>query len=181
LEGAIAKARQIAAQTEGAVMLEQFENPVNPEIHRQTTAQEIWSATDGNVDAFVCGVGTGGTISGVADVIKNRNPHFKAIVVEPAESPVISGGIHKQHTIHGIGLGFIPKNLDMDIVDDIEQVSMQQALEMCNRLIREEGIMAGMSSGANICAAIRVAGRLGKGKTVVTLIHDSGERYLHGN
>lgn len=178
MRGAINKAQEIVAQTPGAFMPQQFENPANPEIHRQTTAQEIWSATDGEVDAFVCGVGTGGTISGVADVIKNRNPQFKVIAVEPAESPVISGGTHSPHKIQGIGAGFIPKNLEVDLLDGIELVSTEQAFAMRKRLIEEEGIMAGISSGASVCAALRIAAQLGSGKTVVTIIHDTGERYL---
>lgn len=177
MTGAINKAAEIAAET-GAFMPQQFENPANPEIHRQTTAQEIWSATGGQIDAFVCGVGTGGTISGVADVIKARNPQFIAIAVEPAESPVISGGSHSPHKIQGIGAGFVPKNLDVDLLDGIEQVSTEEAFAMRKRLIEEEGIMAGISSGASVCAAIRVAQRLGAGKTVVTIVHDTGERYL---
>ncbi len=178
MRGAIAKAQEIADATPGAFMPQQFENPANPEVHRQTTAQEIWAATDGKVDAFVCGVGTGGTISGVADVIKKRNPDFWVVAVEPSESPVISGGTHSPHKIQGIGAGFIPKNLDIDLIDEIEQVSTEQAFAMRKRLIEEEGIMAGISSGASICAALRVAERLGEGKTVVTIIHDTGERYL---
>jgi cysteine synthase A len=178
MRGAINKAQEIVGQTPGAFMPQQFENPANPETHRQTTAQEIWSATDGEVDAFVCGVGTGGTISGVADVIKNRNPQFQVIAVEPAESPVISGGSHSPHKIQGIGAGFIPKNLEIDLLDGIELVSTEQAFAMRKRLIEEEGIMAGVSSGASVCAALRVAEQLGSGKTVVTIIHDTGERYL---
>lgn len=177
MKGAINKAEEIASET-GAFMPQQFENPANPEIHRQTTAQEIWSGTDGQIDAFVCGVGTGGTISGVADVIKNRNPQFQAIAVEPVESPVISGGSHSPHKIQGIGAGFVPKNLDVDLLDGIELVSTEEAFAMRRRLIQEEGIMAGISSGASVCAALRVAERLGGGKTVVTIIHDTGERYL---
>ncbi|MCK5188769.1 MAG: cysteine synthase A, partial [Methylococcales bacterium] len=133
MKGAIAKATEIANETEGAYMPQQIENPANPEIHRKTTAQEIWSATDGKVDAFVCGVGTGGTISGVADVIKNRNKDFQVIAVEPSESPVISGGTHSPHKIQGIGAGFIPANLDVDLVDSIEQVSTEEAFAMRKR------------------------------------------------
>ncbi|MCQ8127050.1 cysteine synthase A [Methylomonas rivi] len=177
MKGAINKAHEIVAET-GAFMPQQFENPANPEVHRQTTAQEIWSGTDGQIDAFVCGVGTGGTITGVADVLKNRNPEFKAIAVEPSESPVISGGTHSPHKIQGIGAGFVPKNLDVDLLDGIELVSTEDAFAMRKRLIREEGIMAGISSGASVCAALRVAARLGVGKTVVTIVHDTGERYL---
>ncbi len=178
MKGAIAKATEIVSNTAGAYMPQQFENPANPEIHRKTTAQEIWSATDGNIDAFVCGVGTGGTLSGVAEVIKNRNKDIKVIAVEPSESPVISGGIHSPHKIQGIGAGFIPKNLDVDLVDAIEQVSTEEAFAMRKRLCSEEGIMAGISSGASVCAALRVAEKLGAGKTVVTIVHDTGERYL---
>ena len=178
MKGAIAKATEIVAETEGAFMPQQFENPANPEIHRKTTAQEIWSATNGKVDAFVCGVGTGGTITGVADVIKNRKQDFKAIAVEPSESPVISGGVHSPHKIQGIGAGFIPENLDIDLIDAIEKVSTEEAFAMRKRLIEEEGIMAGISSGASVCAALRVSEQMGAGKTVVTIIHDTGERYL---
>ncbi len=178
MKGALAKAQQIVEQTSGAFMPQQFKNPANPEIHRQTTAQEVWSGTDGNIDAFVCGVGTGGTISGVADVIKKRKAGVEIVAVEPEESPVISGGQHSPHKIQGIGAGFIPDNLDVDLLDSIELVHTDQAFAMRKRLFEEEGIMAGISSGASVCAAIRVAERLGPGKTVVTVIHDTGERYL---
>ena len=177
MSGAIRKANEVAAEFQ-AFMPQQFENPANPEVHRQTTAQEIWSGTDGQIDAFVCGVGTGGTITGVADVMKSRNPLFKAIAVEPVESPVISGGTHSPHKIQGIGAGFVPKNLDVDLLDGIELVCTADAFAMRNRLIEEEGIMAGISSGASVCGAVRVAQQLGVGKTVVTIIHDTGERYL---
>ncbi|MGJ0491239.1 cysteine synthase A [Methylobacter sp.] len=178
MKGAINKAEEIVASTPGAFMPQQFENPANPEIHRQTTAQEIWSATNGNIDAFVCGVGTGGTISGVADVIKKRKEDFQVIAVEPVESPVISGGTHSPHKIQGIGAGFVPKNLSVDLLDAIELVSTDEAFAVRKRLIEEEGILAGISSGASVCAALRVAKKLGQGKTVVTIIHDTGERYL---
>ncbi|WP_027158216.1 cysteine synthase A [Methylobacter luteus] len=178
MKGAINKAEEIVAGTPGAFMPQQFENPANPEIHRQTTAQEIWSATNGNIDAFVCGVGTGGTISGVADVIKKRKEDFQVIAVEPVESPVISGGTHSPHKIQGIGAGFVPKNLSVDLLDAIELVSTDEAFAVRKRLIEEEGILAGISSGASVCAALRVAKKLGPGKTVVTIIHDTGERYL---
>jgi cysteine synthase A len=177
MSGAIRKANEIAAECQ-AFMPQQFENPANPEVHRHTTAQEIWSGTDGQIDAFVCGVGTGGTITGVADVMKSRNPLFKAFAVEPVESPVISGGTHSPHKIQGIGAGFVPKNLDMDLLDGIELVCTADAFAMRKRLIEEEGIMAGISSGASVCGAVRVAKQLGVGKTVVTIIHDTGERYL---
>jgi cysteine synthase A len=178
MKGAISKAEELVANTSGAFMPQQFENPANPEIPKQTTAQEIWSATEGNIDAFVCGVGTGGTISGVADVIKKRKENFQVIAVEPAESPVISGGTHSPHKIQGIGAGFIPKNLNVDLLDAIELVSTDEAFAMRKRLIEEEGVLAGISSGASVCAALRVAKKLGPGKTVVTIVHDTGERYL---
>jgi cysteine synthase len=177
MTGAINKALEIA-DTEGAFMPKQFENPANPEIHRRTTAEEIWAATEGKIDAFVCGVGTGGTISGVAEVIKSRKPGFEVIAVEPLESPVISGGKHSPHKIQGIGAGFIPKNLNVSILDSIEQVSTAEAFAMRQSLVTKEGILAGISSGASICAALRVAERLGAGKVVVTIVHDTGERYL---
>ena len=176
--GAIKKAEEITAKIEGAYMPQQFENPANPEIHRKTTAQEVWSGTDGEIDAFVCGVGTGGTITGVADVIKKRNKEIKIVAVEPSESPVISGGTHSPHKIQGIGAGFIPLNLDVDLLDSIEQVSTDEAFACRKALIEEEGILAGVSSGASVFAALRVAKQLGPGKTVVTMIHDTGERYL---
>jgi len=178
MTGAINKAKELIAQTDNAFMPQQFENPANPDIHRKTTAQEIWSATDGNIDAFVCGVGTGGTISGVSEVIKTRTDDFIAIAVEPAESPVISGGQHSPHKIQGIGAGFIPKNLDIDLIDGVELVSTEEALSMRKRLVEEEGILAGISTGASVCAALRIAKNLGAGKTVVTIMHDTGERYL---
>ncbi len=178
MTGAIKKAKELIAQTDNAFMPQQFENPINPDIHRKTTAQEIWSATDGNIDAFVCGVGTGGTISGVSEIIKSRKENFIAIAVEPAESPIISGGQHSPHKIQGIGAGFIPKNLDVDLIDGIELVSTEEAFAMRLRLVQEEGILAGISTGASVCAALRIAQKLGAGKTVVTMMHDTGERYL---
>jgi cysteine synthase A len=177
MTGAINKAIEISTN-DGAFMPKQFENPANPEIHRQTTAEEIWAATEGKVDAFVCGVGTGGTITGVAEVIKSRNSAFQAIAVEPVESPLISGGKHSPHKIQGIGAGFIPKNLNLSIVDSVEQVSTAEAFAMRHSLAVEEGILAGISSGASVCAALRVAEKLGAGKMVVTIVHDTGERYL---
>ncbi len=178
MSGAISKAQKIVAETEGAYMPQQFDNPANPEIHRKTTAQEIWSGTDGALDAFVCGVGTGGTITGVADVIKKRKPAFQVVAVEPEESPVISGGTHSPHKIQGIGAGFIPNNLDVDLLDSVEKVNTEEAFAFRTRLAMEEGILAGISSGASICAALRIAKKLGPGKMVVTVVHDTGERYL---
>ncbi len=179
MKGAIAKAAEIVAETEGAFMPQQFENPANPEIHRKTTAEEIWSDTDGKVDAIVAGVGTGGTITGVAEVIKSRNPEFKAIAVEPVDSPVISGGQPGPHKIQGIGAGFIPKNLNVDIVDGTEQVGNDEAMQMARRLSDEEGIAGGISSGAAMVAALRVAAYPEmKGKTIVVVIPSMAERYM---
>ncbi|MDC9726007.1 MAG: cysteine synthase A [Gammaproteobacteria bacterium] len=178
MKGAIARANQIVSTTEGAFLPQQFDNPVNPEIHRQTTGPEIWSDTNGKVDAFVCGVGTGGTISGVASVLKENNKEVKVVAVEPEESPILSGGQHRPHKIQGIGAGFIPNNLNLDLVDSVSQVSSEQAMEMRKRLIQEEGILAGISSGASVSAALQLAEELGEGKVVVTVVHDTGERYL---
>ncbi|WP_428244201.1 cysteine synthase A [Gynuella sp.] len=178
MTGAINKAKELLEQYPDAFMPQQFENPANPEVHRKTTAEEIWKATDGNIDAFVAGVGTGGTISGVASVIKSRNSAFQAIAVEPEESPVISGGTHSPHKIQGIGAGFIPANLAVELLDGIEKVNTADAFAMRERLIKEEGIFGGISAGANVAAALRVAKKLGAGKTVVTVICDTGERYL---
>ena len=178
MPGAIKKAEEINEQIQGAFMPQQFENPANPEIHRKTTAQEVWSGTNGEIDAFVCGVGTGGTITGVADVLKKRNKEVKIVAVEPSESPVISGGKHSPHKIQGIGAGFIPANLDVNLLDSVEQVSTEEAIACRKALIEKEGILGGISSGASVCAALRIAKQLGPGRTVVTMIHDTGERYL---
>ncbi|MCF7822492.1 MAG: cysteine synthase A [Mariprofundaceae bacterium] len=179
MKGAIARAEEIAASTEGAFLPQQFENPANPEIHRQTTAEEIWKDTDGKVDAIVAGVGTGGTITGAAEVLKERNPEFKAYAVEPADSPVISGGSPGPHKIQGIGAGFIPKNLNVDIVDGVEQVTNDEAFAMARRLSDEEGIPGGISSGAAVAAALRVAARPEmKGKRIVVIIPSMAERYI---
>jgi cysteine synthase A len=179
MKGAIAKASEITTSTEGAYMPQQFENPANPEIHRQTTAQEIWSDCDGKVDAIVAGVGTGGTITGVAEVIKQRNPDFKAFAVEPADSPIISGGTPGPHKIQGIGAGFIPKNLNVNILDGVEQVTNDQAFSMARRLSDEEGIPGGISSGAAVAAALQVAARPEmQGKRIVVIIPSCAERYM---
>jgi len=179
MKGAIAQAEEIVAETEGAVMPQQFENPANPEIHRQTTAQEIWSDCDGKVDAVVAGVGTGGTITGVAEVIKQRNPAFKAFAVEPADSPVISGEAPGPHKIQGIGAGFIPKNLNVDILDGAVKVTNDEAFEMARRLSNEEGIPGGISSGAAVAAALKVAARPEmKGKRIVVILPSMAERYM---
>jgi cysteine synthase A len=179
MKGAIAKAEELAASIDGAFMPQQFDNPANPEIHRQTTAQEIWTDCDGKVDVLVAGVGTGGTITGVAEVLKQRNPNFKAIAVEPAESPVISGGAPGPHKIQGIGAGFIPKNLNMAIVDGVEQVSNDDAIAMARRLADEEGIPGGISSGAAVTAALRIAAKDEmKGKRIVVILPSMAERYM---
>jgi len=179
MKGAIAKAVEIAAETDNAFMPQQFANPANPEIHRKTTAEEIWSDTDGKVDAIVAGVGTGGTITGVAEVLKSRNPDFQAIAVEPADSPVISGGDPGPHKIQGIGAGFIPANLNVDIIDSVEQVTNEEAIAMARRLSDEEGIAGGISSGAAVTAALRVAARPDmKGKRIVVIIPSMAERYM---
>jgi len=179
MKGAIAKAEEIVAATDGAFMPQQFENPANPEIHRKTTAEEIWKDSDGKVDALVAGVGTGGTITGVAEVLKSRNPDFQAIAVEPVDSPVISGGKPGPHKIQGIGAGFIPKNLNVDVIDSVEQVSNDEALQTARRLSDEEGIAGGISSGAAVAAALRVAARPDmKGKTIVAVIPSMAERYM---
>jgi len=179
MKGAIEKAKELVTTVDGAFMPQQFENPANPQIHRETTAEEIWSDTEGRVDAIVAGVGTGGTITGVAEVIKSRNPDFKAFAVEPADSPVISGGQPGPHKIQGIGAGFIPKNLNMDIVDGVEQVSNEEAFAMARRLADEEGIPGGISSGAAMTAALRVAAREDMaGKRIVAIIPSMAERYM---
>jgi cysteine synthase A len=179
MKGAIEKAREITAKTAGAFMPQQFENPANPEIHRRTTAEEIWADTDGQIDAIVAGVGTGGSITGVAEVIKSRNAGFQAFAVEPADSPVISGGDPGPHKIQGIGAGFIPKNLNTDILDGVEQVSNDDAMAMARRLSSAEGIPGGISSGAAVVAALRVAAREEmKQKRIVVILPSMAERYM---
>ncbi|GAV21287.1 cysteine synthase A [Mariprofundus micogutta] len=179
MKGAIAKAEEITASTEGAFMPQQFENPANPEVHRTTTAEEIWADCDGNVDAIVAGVGTGGTISGTGEVLKSRNPDFKVFAVEPADSPVISGEAPGPHKIQGIGAGFIPKNLNVDILDGVEKVTNDEAFAMARRLSDEEGLPGGISSGAAVTAALRVAARPEmKGKRIVVILPSMAERYM---
>lgn len=179
MRDAVSKAMEIMRATPGAVMLEQFRNPANPETHAQTTALEILDDTEGRVDALVAGVGTGGTISGVGRVLKDKVPHAKIIAVEPADSAVLSGKPPAPHCIQGIGAGFIPENLDIGLVDEIIPVSERAAVEHTRRLAREEGILGGLSSGAAIAAALRVARRAEmKGKTLVVILPDTGERYL---
>ncbi len=179
MKGAIKKANELAQSDSNYFIPQQFDNPANPEIHRKTTAEEIWNDTDGKVDILVAGVGTGGTITGVAQVIKPRKPSFKAIAVEPATSPVLSGGQPGPHKIQGIGAGFIPSIVDMKLVDEVIQVTNDEAFAMAKRLIREEGILCGISSGGNVAAALKVAQRPeNKGKLIVTIIPSTGERYL---
>jgi cysteine synthase A len=179
MKGAIAKAEEIHENTPNSFMPDQFGNPANPEIHRLTTAEEIWNDTDGEVDILISGVGTGGTITGVAEVIKSRKPSFQAIAVEPADSPVLSGGTPGPHKIQGIGAGFIPKVLNTAIIDETIQVTNEQAFATARRLAKEEGIMCGISSGAATWAALQVATREeNKGKNIVVIIPDTGERYL---
>jgi cysteine synthase A len=179
MKAAIEKAGEIASTTPNAYMPQQFENPANPEIHEKTTGPEIWEDSGHNIDAIVAGVGTGGTITGVARYIKKLNPNFKAIAVEPADSPVISGGSPGPHKIQGIGAGFIPKNLDTSLVDETITVSNEEAFQWARRLAREEGIMAGISSGANMCAAAKLAARPEwAGKRIVAIMPSLGERYL---
>jgi cysteine synthase A len=179
MRGAINKAMMLVDANPNYLMLQQFSNPSNPEIHRLATGEEIWRDTGGKVDIFVAGVGTGGTITGVAQAIKERKPQFKAIAVEPVESPVLSGGNPGCHRIQGIGAGFAPQVLRQDLIDEITQVGQEDAGMTVRRLAREEGILAGISSGANLFAALKVANRReNQGKTIVTIIADSAERYL---
>jgi len=179
MRGAIARAAQLVQDTPGAFMPNQFENPANVEVHRRTTAEEIWRDTDGLADVLVAGVGTGGTITGVADVIKRRRPSFKAIAVEPAASPVLSGGQPGPHKIQGIGAGFVPAILDRSLIDEIVQVADEEALDWARRAAKEEGLLVGISSGAALAAAAKVAARKEmEGQLIVVIIPSCGERYL---
>lgn len=177
--GAIAKAEALKKETPGAVILQQFENPANPAFHRKTTAEEIWRDTDGKIDIFVAGVGTGGTITGVGEVLKARKPSVRAIAVEPSDSPVLSGGAKGPHKIQGIGAGFVPGVLNRGIVDEILRATADDSFAEARKAAKEEGIFCGISSGANLWAARTVALRPeNKGKLIVTVICDTGERYL---
>jgi cysteine synthase A len=185
MKGAIAKANQLHQETPNSFIPQQFDNPANPEIHKKTTAEEIWNDTDGKVDILVAAVGTGGTITGVSEVIKPRKASFKAIAVEPKDSPVITQTLKGEplkpgpHKIQGTGAGFVPSNLHLPAVDEVITVSNEDALAMARRLSKEEGILAGISSGANVWAAIQVAKRPeNKGKLIVTVACSTGERYL---
>jgi len=179
MKGAIEKAEELAKEHRGTFIPQQFKNAANVEVHRKTTAQEIWSDTDGRVDVLVAGVGTGGTISGVAQVIKQRKPSFKAIAVEPQDSPVLSGGKPGPHKIQGIGAGFVPEILRLDLIDEIVQVTNDDAGDTARRAAKEEGLLVGISSGAALWAALEVAKRPeSAGKLIVAILPDTGERYL---
>jgi cysteine synthase A len=177
MTGAVYAAEELVRNNPDYFMPQQFENPANPEIHRRTTAQEILEATEGRLDAFVAGVGTGGTITGVGEVLKQHNPNILVVAVEPSRSPVLQGGRPGPHAIQGIGASFVPGVLNRRIIDEVIGVGDEEAMAMARRLAREEGLLVGISSGANVVAAIKVAKRLGRGKRVVTILPDTGERY----
>jgi cysteine synthase A len=176
--GAVKRAEAIAKETPGAFVPQQFNNPANPQVHRQTTAQEILRATDGELDAFVAGVGTGGTITGVGEVLKKKHPDIKIVAVEPKSSPVLSGGVPGPHMIQGIGAGFVPQVLNRSVIDEIITVTDEDAHALSSRLAKEEGLFVGISAGAACWAALKVAKALGSGKTVVVVFPDTGERYF---
>ncbi|MFB3918859.1 cysteine synthase A [Candidatus Velamenicoccus archaeovorus] len=179
MKGAIEKAEELARTLTDSFMPQQFNNPANPEIHRRTTAEEIWNDTDGQVDVFIAGIGTGGTVTGVGEVLKKRKPSVKVIGLEPKDSPVLSGGKPGAHKIQGIGAGFVPQVLDKEIIDEVMTVSHEEAGVVARRLAKEEGIFVGISSGAAMWAALEVARRKeSRGKTIVVILPDTGERYL---
>ena len=179
MRGAIETANRIAAETEGAFVPQQFDNPANPEVHRRTTAEEIWEDTGGEIDVLVAAIGTGGSITGVGEVLRERRPGLRTVAVEPEDSPVLSGGPPGPHKIQGIGAGFVPKVLNTSVYDEVITCSADDAFETARRLAREEGILVGISAGANVWAALQVAGRPeNAGRTIVTFLCDTGERYL---
>jgi len=179
MNGAIKKAEELVKQNPNSFMPQQFKNPANPEIHRKATAEEIWRDTDGKVDIFVAGVGTGGTITGVAEALKSKNPDFRAVAVEPTGSPILSGGEAGPHKIQGIGAGFVPDVLNTEIIDEVVKVSNDDAFSTARRLAREEGILCGISSGAAVWAALEIAKKPeNKEKLIVVILPDTGERYL---
>lgn len=179
IKGAIAKAEQLRDDTPDSIILDQFSNPANPAIHRKTTAEEIWRDSDGKVDIFVAGVGTGGTITGVSEVLKERNPAMQTIAVEPEDSPVLSGGTHSPHKIQGIGAGFVPEILNREIIDEVVTVGNDDAFKTARVVAKSEGVFCGISSGAAAHAALQVARRPeNKGKNIVVILPDTGERYL---
>jgi len=179
MTGAIKRAEKLLAETPDAFTPQQFNNPANPQVHRETTAEEIWADTDGKVDFFVAGVGTGGTITGCGEVLKSRNKNLKVVAVEPKDSPVLSGGKPGPHKIQGIGAGFLPDVLNREIIDEIIQVTNQDAMETARQLASKEGILSGISSGAAVWAAVQVSQRPeNKGKTIVVILPDTGERYI---
>jgi len=179
MTGAVERAKELLAAQGNAFMPQQFDNPANPQVHAETTAHEIWDDTDGGVDIFVAGVGTGGTVTGVGRTIKAKKPGFKVVAVEPEGSPVLSGGKPGPHMIQGIGAGFIPKNCDTDVIDEVVRIENQAAFDMAKRLAKEEGILCGISSGANVAAAIKLASDpVNAGKLIVVIICDTAERYI---
>ncbi len=179
MTGAVEKAEQLVAENPNYLMLQQFANPANPQIHRETTAEEIWNDTDGQVDILVCGVGTGGTLTGCGEVLKQRNRNLKVVAVEPEDSPVLSGGCGGPHKIQGIGPGFVPEVLNTSLIDEIVQVSNDDAMETARKLASKEGILAGISSGAALWAAIQISQRAeNEGRTIVVILPDTGERYI---